>query len=92
MLAYMRGVPYRPLVTTLFVGGLPEDTSEQFVQSIFSPVTEVASTRIIKDASRTKCRGFAYVTIASRTQADEAVRRIDGTSVDGCRVRVDYAT
>ena len=84
--------PTLSLVTTLFVGGLPEDTSEQFVESIFSPVTQVASTRIIKDASRTKCRGFAYVTIASRTQADEAVRRIDGTSVDGYRVRVDYAT
>ena len=74
--------PTLSLVTTLFVGGLPEDTSERFVESIFSPVTQVASTRIIKDASRTKCRGFAY----------EAVRRIDGTSVDGYRVRVDYAT
>jgi RNA recognition motif-containing protein len=79
-------------VTTLFVGGLPEDTSEQFVEDIFSSVAPVASTRIIKDAAHAKCRGFAYVTIASRSDAEEAVRRIDGTSVDGCRVRVDYAT
>ncbi|MGB1699410.1 MAG: hypothetical protein ACPHRO_05620 [Nannocystaceae bacterium] len=63
-------------MTTLFVGGLPEHTS----------------TRIIKNADHTKCRGFAYVTVTSKTEALEAVRQIDGTSVDGCRVRVDFAT
>ena len=79
-------------MTTLFVGGLPEHTSEQFVERIFSPVTEVASTRVIKNADHTKCRGFAYVTMASRADALEAVRQIDGTSIDGRRVRVDFAT
>ena len=79
-------------MNTLFFGGLPEHTSEQLVERIFSPVTKVASTRIIKNADHTKCRGFAYVTVTSKTEALEAVRQIDGTSVDGCRVRVDFAT
>lgn len=78
-------------VTTLYIGGLPENADSQWVREVFAPVAQIHSARIIRRSSDAKCRGFAYVTLESRDAAAEAVRQIDGTTLEGHALRVDFA-
>lgn len=78
-------------MTTLFIGGLPEHTTESLVRETLEPVARVHATRVLRDDRDARCRGVAYVTVSDREQAEHAVRALDGSLLEGHRLRVDFA-
>uniref|UniRef100_A0A7S0WMG2 RRM domain-containing protein n=1 Tax=Pyramimonas obovata TaxID=1411642 RepID=A0A7S0WMG2_9CHLO len=51
--------------TAVFVGGLPYETDEASLKTVFSTYGEVKSTKIIYDNQTKKSKGFGFVTFAS---------------------------
>lgn len=78
-------------MTTLFIGGLPEHTTESLVRETLEPVARVHATRVLRDDRDARCRGVAYVTVSDREEAEHAVRALDGSLLEGHRLRVDFA-
>jgi len=70
----------------LYVGGLTSETSEDELSDAFAKFGTVTDIWISRDRP-----GFGFVTFDNKDSADDAVRELNGQSVAGCTVRLDYA-
>ncbi|EHB01642.1 Putative RNA-binding protein 3 [Heterocephalus glaber] len=52
------------------------------------PVSEVVA---VKDRETQQSRGFAFITFTNPEHASDAMRAMNGESLDGRRIRVDHA-
>lgn len=76
----------------LYVGNLPFSADEQQVRDLFSQngrsVTEV---KLITDRETGRPRGFGFVEMASKQDADTAIREINGLDFGGRALTVNEA-
>jgi RNA recognition motif-containing protein len=75
----------------LFVGGLSWGTTDQSLRQAFEAFGEVTEARVITDRETGRSRGFGFVSFGDDTQAEEAVRGMDGQELDGRTIRVNEA-
>lgn len=73
----------------LFVGNLSFNVSEQRLQEIFEQAGEVTSVAIPLDRTTGRKRGFAFVEMKTQVAAEEAVKVLNGTDVDGRQIAVN---
>ncbi|MEA5508670.1 RNA-binding protein [Crocosphaera sp. UHCC 0190] len=60
----------------LYVGNLPKENIErQALQDLFVDAGEIMSIKVIKDRKTGKCRGFAFVTVATDEMADDFIAK-----------------
>lgn len=76
----------------LFVGGLSWNTSEELLRSTFEEHGPVADAVILKDRDTGQSRGFGFVTMADRKDANKAIAALDGAELDGRSLVVNVAT
>ncbi|KAB2020556.1 hypothetical protein ES319_D07G076500v1 [Gossypium barbadense] len=76
----------------LFVGGISYQTDDQGLREAFSKYGEVIEARIIVDRETGRSRGFGFVTYTSSEDASSALQALDGQTLHGRQVRVNYAT
>jgi len=78
--------------TRLYVGNLPFNASEEQIRELFSQngrtVTDV---RLITDRETGRARGFGFVEMATREEADGAIRQLNGYSLGGRPLTVNEA-
>lgn len=53
------------------------------------PIAQVSEARIVRDPRTRESRGFGFITMATSSEADTALRRIDGTAFEGRRLTVE---
>jgi len=75
----------------LFVGGLNWDTSDKGLREAFEEFGSVTEAAVITDRYTGRSRGFGFVTFADASDAEAALDEMDGASLDGRTVNVDYA-
>ncbi|HEY3860967.1 MAG TPA: RNA-binding protein [Verrucomicrobiae bacterium] len=75
----------------LFVGNLSFNTTENDLQDAFTPHGTVVEANLITDHATGKARGFAFVTMGSDDEAQNAVTAMNGKSIDGRAVVVNIA-
>jgi RNA recognition motif-containing protein len=75
------------LVSKLYVGNLPFQTSEDELKTFFEKFGPVASVRIIQDRDTGRSRGFGFVEMANSDSALSA----NGTSINGRSITVTPA-
>jgi RNA recognition motif-containing protein len=75
----------------VFVGGLSWDTDDEKLQEAFESVGTVTESKVIKDRDTGRSRGFGFVTFDERDAVQDAIRRLDGTQLDGRTIRVNEA-
>lgn len=73
----------------MFVGGLSWNTNDQSLSSAFARFGEVLEAKVITDRETGRSRGFGFVTLADNAAADEAMRVLDGSTLDGRSIRVN---
>ncbi|XP_048441671.1 zinc finger CCCH domain-containing protein 25-like isoform X2 [Pyrus x bretschneideri] len=74
--------------SSVYVGGLPYDATEETVRRVFELYGNVIAVKIINDATaRGKCYGF--VTFRNPRSAILAINEMDGRTVDGRVIRVN---
>lgn len=71
----------------LFVGGLPNDVSDDEIKSLFDPHGDIVDFAIMKDDDGNN-RGFGFITYASKDMADAASAALDGHKIKGRRIGV----
>lgn len=75
----------------LFVAGLPYDLDDQELNDIFSDHGTVSSAKVIMDRETGKSRGFGFVEFADATQAQAAMKALDGAELGGKKLTVKQA-
>ena len=75
----------------LFVGGLSYNTTNPQLEEMFSKFGAVESVSIITDKYSGQSKGFAFVEMKDDKEADEAIKGLDGTEVDGRKIAVNVA-
>uniref|UniRef100_A0A8C5W6N3 RNA-binding protein 3 n=1 Tax=Microcebus murinus TaxID=30608 RepID=A0A8C5W6N3_MICMU len=75
----------------LFVGGLNFNTDEQALEDHFSSFGPISEVVIVKDRETQRSRGFGFVAFTNPEHASDAMRAMNGESLDGRQIRVDHA-
>jgi len=77
--------------TKLYVGNLPDDTTEEDLRDNFNDLGRCISAKIIRDRQTGRSRGFAFVEMATEQEAQEAIRKCKGVELDGNKLVVSEA-
>lgn len=74
----------------IYVGNLPFRATEEQVRDLFSQYGEVNAVAMITDRETGKFRGFCFVEMGD-TEADSAIRALNGVQMDGRALRINEA-
>jgi RNA recognition motif-containing protein len=78
-------------MTKLFVGNLSFSTSEDDLMSLFSQYGAVESVNVITDRMTGQPRGFAFVEMTNRSDAEKAISSLNGSDLQGRTLNVNEA-
>ena len=78
-------------MTKLFVGNLSFQATEADLTSLFSQYGAVESVNVITDRMTGQPRGFAFVEMSDRKQAESAISALNGSDLQGRVVNVNEA-
>jgi cold-inducible RNA-binding protein len=79
------------MATKLYVGNLPFNTTENELQELFSQAGAVQEVMLMQDKFTGKSRGFAFVTMGSEQDAQNAISQINGKTLEGRALTVNEA-
>ena len=75
----------------IFVSNLSFATTEDELRTEFASFGELTSVNIIKDRMTNKSRGFGFVEMSTKEDAEKAIAALDGKSVNGRNITVAEA-
>jgi RNA recognition motif-containing protein len=75
----------------LFVGGLSFSTSTDRLREAFAACGNVESASVVTDRDTGRSRGFGFVEMATPEEAESAISKLNGTSLDGRTIQVEKA-
>ena len=74
----------------IYVGNLPLSYDEENIKTLFEGF-ELTSVKVILDRDTGKSRGFAFVEIDSKTDAQRAIKELNGKEVENRSIVVNEA-
>jgi len=75
----------------IYVGNLSGDVTDDDLRQAFEAFGEVSTINIIKDRFSGESRGFGFVEMPTRTEAEAAITGMNGQEVKGRAVNVNEA-
>ena len=75
----------------LYVGNLPHSANNQTLIDTFGPCGTVESVNVIMDRDTGQNKGFAFVEMSNDSEAQKAIRELNGFSLDGREIKVNEA-
>jgi len=75
----------------IYVGNLSYDVSEENLREAFEAVGQVTSVTIVKDRYSGQPRGFGFVEMPNRDEAQTAIKNLNGTEFMGRKMNVNEA-
>ena len=75
----------------LYVGNLSFETTENDLQDLFEQYGQVAEVALMTDRMTGKSRGFAFVTMNDKAQAEAAMTATNGKEINGRTLSVSEA-
>lgn len=74
----------------MYVSNLGFQVNDQELKTLFSKFGEVTSAKVVMDRETGRSRGFGFVEMPDAA-AEEAMKSLDGTQVDGRSISVSKA-
>jgi RNA recognition motif-containing protein len=75
----------------IYVGNLSRDLSESELREAFAAYGDVSSAAIIKDKFTGDSRGFGFVEMPNKDEADKAISSLNGKDMKGRNITVNEA-
>jgi len=75
----------------IYVGNLSHETNEDSLREAFEAFGQVESVNIIKDRFSGESRGFGFVEMPSKQEAEKAIEEMNGKDLNGRAVNVNEA-
>ena len=83
--------PGKESIMNIYVGNLSHDATEDDLRQAFEAFGEVSSVNIIRDKFSGESRGFGFVEMPTKSEADAAIAGLNGQDVKGQTVSVNEA-
>lgn len=77
--------------TNLYVGNLSYDVTETQLKDLFSQHGEVSSVKIISDQFSGRSKGFGFVEMTDKNEAQSAIQNLDGKNMLDRAMKVNLA-
>jgi RNA recognition motif-containing protein len=75
----------------IYVGNLSRDVSESELREAFQAYGEIASVSIIKDRFSGESRGFGFIEMPNKQEADAAIAGLNGKEFKGRNLNINEA-
>ncbi len=75
----------------IYIGNLSRDVNEQELQEEFEAFGEVKTAKVIKEPESGISRGFGFVEMPNNSEADAAIKGLNGKQVKGQRLKISEA-
>ncbi len=75
----------------IYVGNISRDLSEEELREAFAAFGQVSTVNIIKDKFTGEYRGFAFVEMPTKEEADAAITGLNGKELKGRALNVNEA-
>lgn len=75
----------------IYVGNLPRQASEDDVRQAFEPFGKIMSVNVIKDKFSGESKGFGFVEMPKRLEAEAAIAGLNGKEILGQAITVNEA-
>jgi len=75
----------------LYVGNLSYSTTEDDLRTLFMQAGTVTSVALIKDRDSGQSKGFAFVEMGNQTEAQSAISKFNGYSMNDRQLTVNMA-
>jgi RNA recognition motif-containing protein len=75
----------------LYVGNLSYDTTDQELRQAFEASGEVTTVDIIKDKFSGRPKGFGFIEMPNKTEAEAAITNLNGKELKGRALNVNEA-
>ena len=75
----------------IYVGNLSFQTDEDTLRQAFAQFGQVDNVNIVRDRDTGQPRGFAFVEMASDSEAETAMQQLNGSALDGRNLTVNEA-
>ena len=75
----------------LYVGNLPYSATEQDLSEKFAACGTVESVKLISDRDTGRSKGFGFIEMASDSEAQSAIEKLNSTDYDGRPMKVNEA-
>jgi RNA recognition motif-containing protein len=73
----------------IYVGNLPYSTTDDELKGLFEAYGQVASARVVMDRATGQSKGFGFVEMPDKTQAQQAIEALNGYDSQGRKLRVN---
>lgn len=72
----------------IYIGNLSYNTTEDTLKDLFTEFGAVESVKVIKDRYSGRAKGFGFIEMPSNSEADQAIKALNGNRVDGSHIKV----
>jgi RNA recognition motif-containing protein len=73
----------------IYVGNLSRETTEDDLRQVFSAFGQVRSINIVRDSVSGESRGFGFVTMPSKNEAQTAISEMNGKDLNGQNIKAE---
>ena len=75
----------------IYVGNIPRESTESELRDAFEQYGEVSTVNLIKDKYTNMLKGFGFVDMPTKTEAESAIQALDGSMLSGRPLTVNPA-
>ena len=75
----------------IYVGNLSSDVTEDDLRQAFEALGQVASATVVKDKYSGESRGFGFVEMPGKAEAQSAITKLNGEQLKGRSINVNEA-
>ena len=75
----------------IYVGNLPYGVTEDDLKDLFAAHGQVDSSAVIRDKFSGQSKGFGFIEMPNKAEADAAIGALNGTDLQGRRLNVNEA-
>lgn len=75
----------------IYVGNLSYGVSDDQLKEVFEAFGQVSSCKVITDRNSGRSKGFGFVEMENKAEAEAAIENLDGAEIDGRAVKVNEA-
>ena len=75
----------------IYVGNFTDQMTEEVLKEMFEVFGEVESVKIIKDRFSGRSKGFGFVGMPSNSEADKAIKALNGNLIYKKAIKVNHA-
>ena len=72
----------------IYIGNLAFSTTEDTLKSLFVEFGDIESVKVIKDGRSGRPKGFGFIEMPNNSEADQAIKALNGNRLDGNHIKV----